>query len=346
MRLGIIPEGFIDCIALASGKMPTPLVKSFWGVALGRTLIAGTRLGVFEVLSEGEKTAEEVAQDIGCNPEGMETLLNALNGFGYLKRRNGRYSITKQTAKWLIESSSSSIRDAIMFLFELWNDFSDIERAVKSGKIKDFHFRDRPPEFWEHYIRGLATFARYNGPEIVRKVSPIKKPRRLLDVGGGHGMYSIAFCRKYPDLQVEVLDLPGAVIQGKRIVKEQGFQDKIQFREGDLRVTEWGDDYDIILLFNIIHNVSYKEAPEIFIKAYQALNSYGLVVLLDSEHVGGEKDLSTTSGFNELLFFVINGCRIYPEETIRKWIFEAGFTNLKKRKLLTLPMTLFLTGYK
>ncbi len=39
-------------------------------------------------------------------------------------------------------------------------------------------------------------------------------------------MYSIAFCRKYPDLQVEVLDLPGAVIQGKRIVKEQGLGSK------------------------------------------------------------------------------------------------------------------------
>ncbi len=119
-----------------SGKMPTPLVKSFWGVALGRTLIAGTRLGVFEVLSKGEKTAEEVAQDTGCNPEGVETLLNALNGFGYLKRRNGRYSITKQTAKWLTESSSSSIRDAIMFLFELWNDFRTLREQLRAVKSK------------------------------------------------------------------------------------------------------------------------------------------------------------------------------------------------------------------
>ncbi|GAI84582.1 unnamed protein product, partial [marine sediment metagenome] len=39
---------------------------------------------------------------------------------------------------------------------------------------------------------------------------------------------------------------------------------------------------------------------------------------MDSEHTGNEKDLSATSGFNELLFFIINGTCVYPEKDIRK----------------------------
>jgi cyclopropane fatty-acyl-phospholipid synthase-like methyltransferase len=143
-----------------------------------------------------------------------------------------------------------------------------------------------------------------------------------------------------------VLDLPGAVEQGKSIVREKGFEDRVRFRQGDLKITEWGKGYDLVLLFNIIHTVSPEEAPRILARAYQSLNPGGTVVILDSEHTGNEKDLSATSGFNELLFFIINGTCVYPEKDIRKWMTDAGFINLKKKKLLIMPMTLFITGRK
>jgi len=264
---------------------------------------------------------------------------------------DGRYRVPCGIDKWnkelwLTEKSHSSMRDAILFMGELFNILGDIETAVKSGKTEDFHSPDKTHEFWKYYIRGLATFARSAGREIVRKVSLNKEPKRLLDIGGGHGMYSVAFCRKYASMQAVVLDLPGAVEQGKNIVREKGFEDRVRFRQGDLKVTEWGKGYDLVLLFNIIHTVFPEEAPRILARAHQSLNPGGTVVILDSEHTGNEKDLSATSGFNELLFFIINGTCVYPEKDIRKWMTDAGFINLKKKKLLIMPMTLFITGRK
>jgi hypothetical protein len=138
MRLGVIPEGIIDRIALVSGKLPIPLLETFWGIALGSTVITGTRLGVFESLAKNKKTAEEVAKDVKCDAQAMKTLLNALNGFGYLRRRKGVYSLTKKAGKWLTTESHSSMRDAILFMGELFNILGDIETAVKSGKTEDF----------------------------------------------------------------------------------------------------------------------------------------------------------------------------------------------------------------
>ncbi len=346
MRLGVIPQGIIDIVALGSGKLPTPLLETFWGIALGRTIIAGTRLGVFDILTKGKKTAHEIAQDTECDPEAMETLLNALNGFGYLKRRRGYYYVTKKTAKWLMKDSSSSMHDAILFMNELWKSVGDIETIVKSGETGDFHSPEKSQEFWRSYLRGLAIFARFAGPHLVQKIPLDKEPQRLLDVGGGHGMYSIAFCRKYANLQADVLDLPAAVKQGKKIVSEEGLSERVRFREGDFRTTAWGGGYDLVLLFNIIHTVAKSEAPKILIKAYNSLRSGGAVVILDSEHVGNEKDLTATCGFNELLFFIINRTRVYPEKDIRKWVIEAGFGKLKKKKLFVLPMTLLLHARK
>lgn len=343
MRLGVVPENFIDLIALASGKLPTPLLETFWGISIGSTVVVATRLGVFECLVNGKETAGEVARETGCHGEAMKTLLNALNGFGYLRRSKGNYSLTKKSEKWLTTKSNFSIRDTILFIGKLISSLEDTESIIKSGVTKNFHDPTRPPEFWRDYLRSLSTLAKPISNEIVRKIKLDREPLRLLDVGGGHGIFSVSFCKRYPELQADIIDLKPAVREGRKIVREEGYVDRVKFIEGDVREINWGKDYDIVLFFNIIHNVSIDEARELLINAYKSLNNGGTLIIFDSEHIGEDKKLSTTSGFNELMFYVINGTCVYPEEVINKWIIDAGFDNLKKSKLLTIPMT-FLTS--
>ncbi len=346
MKLGLIPEGIIDYIALASGRLPTTLVEAIYGATLCKILVVGTRLGIFDVLIKGGMTADEIANATDCDPKALRTLLNALNGFGLLARRQGRYSNSRKAVKWFTKSSSSSIRDSVLFISVIVEMLENMEQTIKIGKAENFHYLNKSPQFWETYLRGLASFAPISSREIVRKSRLSRKPQRLLDIGGGHGVYSIAFCRKYPELEATVLDLPPAVAQGKKIVAEKGYQDRIRFIEGDLRHVDWGREYDVVLIFNIIHTMSVEEAQQVFTRAYQSLMPGGTIVLLDSEHAGGKGNLSTAAGFGEIMFFVLANAQAYPETTIREWITTAGFTNLRKRKLLTVPMTLFLTAQK
>lgn len=346
MRIGVIPEGIIERIVSALGLLPAPLVIGSWGMAASRCIITGTKLGVFEVLASGPKTAQEVAEATRCDPDAMKSLLNALNGFGYLKRCNKYYSNSKPTKKWLLKSSRFSQRDGILFFQDLWDLMSEMDERVQTGKQADLHHGGYPPEFWERYMRGLAGFARFTSMEIVRKVKLGSPPQKLLDVGGGHGVFSMAFCRKYPGLSAEVLDLPEAAFFGRQIVQEQNMADRVQFIEGDLRATEWDDGYDIILIFNVIHNVTPEEAHQALSKAYSSLNSGGTLAILDSEYTGGECDVSTAGGYGELTFFLTSGTRTYPEETIKEWVTTAGFSNLRSTHLLAVPAAFLLSAKK
>jgi predicted O-methyltransferase YrrM len=285
MKLGVLPENVLERAALAAVVVPTPLMLGFWGMGLSRALIAAVRLGVFEALRDGERTAAELASAVGASQAGLEPLLSGLNGFGYLKRRGGRYRLAGPAARWLLAGGKQSLRDVFLFFGDVWDLYADLEARIRSGASPNLHHAGRPAEFWERYLRGLATMAAQVAPFIVRKVPLTKGARSLLDVGGGHGMYSAAFCRKHPRLTATVLDLPEACRVGRAVVAEAGMGDRVQYLEGRLEGTDFGGPHDAVLIFNVIHNLSREESCRALRRAFEAVRPGGTVAVLESEHV-------------------------------------------------------------
>jgi len=346
MRLTVVPDGLLERAALAFGLVPTPLVQLTWGMGSARCILAGVELGIFDALEMGARAAPELAESLECDPAGMETLLNALNGLDLLIRRDGRYTNSKTASKWLVCDAEHSMVDAVRFMGDLWDLFSDLESSVRTGTIADFHHGDHPPRMWERYLRGLAALAPMMAKEVARRVKFESPPTRLLDVAGGHGLFSVAFCRRHEDLRAEVLDLPQAVTVGEQIVSEAQMAERITYRAGDLRSDDWGEGHDVVLLFNILHNLGADECPEAIASAFDALREGGKLVVLDSDHAGRKGNVDQTGGFSEMLCFLTSGTRAYPVQTIQDWMRQAGFDDLRCQRLFTGPYMALITGTK
>jgi len=343
MRLGLRTWNPFEKLLLASGFYPSPLVLGFWGMASSRALMAGVELGVFEALAAAPLNSEQLAEAIDCDPVGTEALANALNGFGYLRRKNGHYRNSRSVRRWLLSDARFPLDKAFGLYRVLWTEFSDIEDRLRSTDGRDFHAL-RDERFWTDYENGLAQFAKLSSPEIVRKVKLDRPPLRLLDVGGGHGTYTMRFCKEYPELTAEIIDLPGAAAVGRELVAEAGLSDRITYREADLVAEDWGSGFDVVLLFNVVHIFKPEEVEMLFRKAYAALRPGGTFVVLDSAHKGGSADIDTTGGANELMFYVINNTRAYPESAVGDWMRAAGFTGVKVNHLLVVPQAALTTG--
>lgn len=345
MRPGIVTWNPIEKVVLASGLAPVPLMQVFWGLGLGRSAIAGIRLGVFSALADGERTLDEAAAATGCAPAGLGPLLDALTGFGFLRRRSGRYALSASSRRWLAPGARGSLVEGMLMLGDLFEGVEPIEEAIRTGRLANFHHREARPEAWRHYIRGLGHFARYMGPSLAARVKVDRPPRRLLDVAGGHGLYSAAMCRRFPDLCCEVLDLPAAAAHGRELVAEEGLSERISFREGDLRAADWGAGFDVVFLMNILHNLTREECAAAVGKARAALRPGGTLLVVDGEHGGGDGDISATAGFNELFFFLVSGAGAWPEADVRGWMAEAGFARVRRARVLVLPNLLILHGF-
>lgn len=106
MKIGVIPENVFERIALATGKMPAPMFDTTLAMWSARTVMAATKLGVFESLAGEPLAASEVAQRLGTDPRATGKLLTALHTLGYLRLKGQCYTLTSVARKYLLKESS------------------------------------------------------------------------------------------------------------------------------------------------------------------------------------------------------------------------------------------------
>ena len=86
MHIDLVRDSFIERLALSSNQVPSPRIMSQTSMLIARALMAASKLGIFEALSNSTLSADEVAAKCEIIPEGAETLLEALQPLGYVKR--------------------------------------------------------------------------------------------------------------------------------------------------------------------------------------------------------------------------------------------------------------------
>ncbi|WP_322769413.1 methyltransferase [Frankia sp. Cr1] len=77
--------------------------------------------------------------------------------------------------------------------------------------------------------------------------------RRLLDVGGGTGSWTIAVAQFYPHLEATVLELPSVISMTRACIAEADLTSRIAVQEGDVMTGHLPTGYDVFLVANLIH---------------------------------------------------------------------------------------------
>ncbi len=254
MRIAARADAPFERIAMAAGQVPTPLFDTYIAFFTARAVMAGASLGIFAALAERPDDAAGLAARLELDPAGVDVLVTALHALGYLEAAGGgRHAVTASTRKWLLDDATSVAAFATVFDYDMWDHIGRMEAGIRSGQPIGLH--ERPPDdpYWERYMRGLFELSRL-GSDVAARMIGARDPRSALDLAGGHGEYSMALCRRHESLKATVVDLEGAARIGRRIVAEQGMDDRVAHRVGDLFEIDLGSGHDIAMANSITHH--------------------------------------------------------------------------------------------
>ena len=305
---------------------PDPFLDGFTHLVAARALSTAAQLGVFDCLHDAPASPAELAERLGLDPLGADTLRTALATLGYVSAADGRFSNEPVTERLLVTGAPESIATFIGAQGDLhWQVLDVLPDALRTGRAYAMHEeRHDDAERWDAYIRGLFEVSRAEHAANAALV-PVDDPVALVDVAGGHGAFSMAMCDRHPRLRATVLDLPPSAAVGRRIVEESGYADRIAFREGDVFELGLGQELDVVSVFNLAHHLPEERNRELCAMARLALRPGGCLVIGDSARPEPGEPVSEHGAISSLLFYAWSHSRNFTPSEIRAWMEGAGF---------------------
>jgi len=313
----------------AAGVLPDDLFESIRAFMPSRVILTALELDVFTAVGEGH-TAEETAKLLSTDCRGTELLLNALASLGLVRKENGVFRNTEPSARFLAEGSRDSARQAQLHTANMWKRWSHLTDSVKTGSPAPVV---RNGDLVGPFIAAMDYSARARVRAIMQAVH-LNGTRRMLDLGGGSGAYSIAFAKAAPELHADVVDLPEVVAIARQHISKAGLSDRIAIRPGDMLTVDLPtQSYDLVLLSSICHMFSPEENRALFARAHAALAPKGRIAIADFI-VDPDKSSPRSAALFALNMLVATpGGATYSEPEYESWLGSAGFTEVERIRM-------------
>lgn len=257
-----------------------------FGFMASKALFVALHVGVFTRLSEGPKSAGELAREAGVRENRMTTLLTALNAIGLLVREGSAFANSPGAQAFLVQGAKYDFGDYLRFQIDrqMFPFMQGLEAVVKDDMEPDqidsyARWMDDPEEarlYSESQHSGSIGPAR-----TLARMVDLSEARSLLDVAGGTGAFAIELCRAWPNLKVTILDFPNVVKLGERFVAEAGLSDRIDFIPGNALEAEWPEGQDALIMSYLFNGVPGESIPDLARHAFRVLNPGGRYIVHD-----------------------------------------------------------------
>jgi 2-hydroxy-4-(methylsulfanyl)butanoate S-methyltransferase len=258
-----------------------------YGFMASKALFAALDFDLFTHIGRGANSAVGLAKATGVSENLLLTLLTALKSLGLIVEHDGRFANAPATAKFLVAGGPGDFRDYVRlvngaFGYESFRHLTAALRGERTFPGKGFYEG-------MIYSAGLGgeTFsaAQHSGSvgpaRLMAKRMSLAGRKRLLDVGGGSGAYTLAFCAANPQLKATILDFPQTVETAKKYTREAGLTDRVAHLAGNAMTTEWPAGHDVVLMSYVWSAVGGADIEVLARRTFGALPSGGLVLVHD-----------------------------------------------------------------
>lgn len=309
-----------------------PKAESFIQLGLGFeqsiAFIVAVELGVFTVIGEDIKTAEEIANEIGVPPRGLARLLNALVAMGLLLKAGQKYSNTPEGKEYLMRGGTNFLADFRLMRF-LLNRWIGLKEAIENGE-------PNPPlklsNLSDSEIEGMLFFmnwrANRQAPEFIRYIDT-SRVMKAIDFGCGSGSFGLELLKININIELVLFDFPEITPFTEKFVERKGFAGFPKIISGDLINDDIGKDYDLAIVSNVLRFFSFKESMKILNKIFDALKRKGKIVVQETL-IDTNRTNPIFAAFDSLrLFLLTPKGDLYTETEILLMLKEAWFSNIK-----------------
>ncbi len=323
--------------------------------------LALRNLGILECVKKKRKgiTIKDVAEELKLSEYGVKVLLEAGLSLELVTVENDLYKITKTGWYILCDELTRVNMDFTQDVnYEGMFTLQDSIKEEKPTGLKVFGEWPTVYEALSQLPAGVQKswfafdhyYSDYAFPEILPHVFK-NSPKRILDVGGNTGKFSIQCAKFNADVNVTILDLPGQLNVAYKNIADNGFEKRVDGHAINLldHSLPFPKGADIIWMSQFLDCFSQEDVYQLLKRSYEALDENGRVYILETYWDNQEFEASTYSLHATSLYFtnIANGCsQMYHTEDMIKLIDKAGLEVEEVVENIGVSHTLFICKRK
>ena len=109
----------------------------------------------------------------------------------------------------------------------------------------------------------------------------LREKRRILDIGCGFGLFGCYFSSMYPEISYTGYDLDKDRVNNAKLAAERLGLTNATFRHGDARSLDIDDEYDAILMVDLLHHINDAAKSALLQTCASHLSANGRLVVKD-----------------------------------------------------------------
>ena len=275
---------------MSSAAAPKPSPEVIFGTLISYqhvfALKAAIELELFTAIAEGANDAASLAKRVNASERGVRILADGMTVQGFLRKENGKYSLTQDSALFLDKRSPAYMGAMADFLVSEENirNFSQFADCVrKGGTVSSIGDNSKPVDHrWVNFAKAMGSMAAPVAGALSQMVSANPSGEiKILDIAAGHGMYGITVAKNNPNVHVTAVDWPAVLEVAKENAQKFGVADRYSVRPGSAFDADLGFGYDYVFITNFLHHFDIPANEKLLRRFHAALKPGGKAITVD-----------------------------------------------------------------
>ncbi len=254
------------------------LAMGFWQSA---SLMSAIELGLFTAVAKGAGTAAEIGAAAGITERNADRLATVCRAMDLLETSDdGRYRNAPDVERFLVEGESAYAGPWLLFTKPRWEKFRNLTEYLRQpeekilGQYEGLTVEAARKMHEATYSVGMGAARRF-----VHQVD-LSQRKKIIDLGGGSGAYSITAAKAHPHLQAVVFDLPPVAEVAREYIAEHGVEDRVCAVGGDFTTDEFPPACDVAIMASNLPLYRRAINRQVILRTFEALAPGGEMHLI------------------------------------------------------------------
>jgi ubiquinone/menaquinone biosynthesis C-methylase UbiE len=302
-------------------------------------------LELFTHIANGADTPDAIAACCRANERGVRILCDFLTIIGFLRKTDGVYDLTRESALFLDKASPNYVGSITGFLTSpaILGRFRDVAALVRQGGPPD---NAMVPEndLWVEFAKSMAPVVILAAQRAAAIIGEPGRRIRVLDIAAGHGMFGIAVARHNPAAEIVALDWKKVLDVAIENAAKAGVQDRFHTIPGDVFEVDLGNGYDLVMIPNFLHHFDAATNVRLLKRIRTVMNPGGRLAAI--EFVPNDDRISppAPAAFSMNMLGATQHGDAYTFREFEQMFRSAGFGESRLQLLEPSPQALVLTS--